>query len=292
MLMNRIVYAVFAFMTCFTSYAQKLNGRGQKIVSSVHIEKYFFNGGIEETTDVIYNYDSNYELTGMTRIITVENETCKDIIQKQKDGNFKRVTYYNGRIDKQCHYEYEVNDYGQIEAKKAKYVIGSDSVMKITNYEYYGEEDSLRLKQIKRRQYVKDGREWSAAHDEYYLNFDYWDGDCYWAEGYSSTFNVKGERQYYGGEVKYKENQYGKIKNDTNINPNLFISMACWEICLDSHEFELSSKWCGMKSDYIMDYVHGRKIYSIVDSNGNLVELLRKNIKGNPYVKVTIKYQM
>lgn len=282
------------FVQCvITSHAQVKNSRGQKIVSSVRIEKFLYSGAIDNTTDVIYTYDSNFELTGITRIIKVENELAKDIIQRQKDGRIKSTTYYNGRIDRKHKQEYEVNEHGLIKSKTTKYMMANDSVKKVTSYVYEdGEDDGIVLKQIKRRQYVKDGSKWSPAHDENYINFDYWDGDCYWAKGHSSTFNIKGETEYYGGDVKYKEGKYGKIKNDTNINPNLFMSMLCWEICLDSHEYELSSEWCGMKSAYILEYEEGIRIYPVVDSKGNLVELLTKNKKGNPYMRMTIKYQM
>lgn len=289
----RALYVALLLISCSIGYAQRLNSRGQKIVSSVRVEKFLYNGAIENTTDVIYTYDSNCELTGITRIIKVENESAKDVIHRQKDGGIKSTTYYNGRIDKNYKHEYEVNEYGLIKSKTTKYMMANDSVKKVTSYVYENsEDDGVVLKQIKRRQYVKDGSRWSPAHTIDYINFDYWDGDCYWAKGYCTNFNVSGEFEYYAGDVKYKEGKYGKIKNDTNINPNLFMSMLCWEICLDSHEYELSSEWCGMKSAYILDCEEGIRIYPVVDNNGNLVELLTKNKKGNPYMKMTIKYQM
>ena len=289
----RLLLSILICSVSIICYAQRRNNRGQKIVSSVRVEKFLYNGGVENTTDVTYTYDSNFELIRMTRVITVEDESAKDVIQRQKDGKIKSTTYYNGRIDRNYKHEYEVNEYGLIKSKTTKYMINNDSVQKVTSYEYEdSEEDGVVLRQIKRRQYVKDGKTWSPAHTIDYINFDYWDGDCYWAKGHCSNFNVSGEFEYYDGEVKYKEGKYGKIKNDTNINPNLFMSMLCWEICLDSHEYELSSEWCGMKSAYILDCEEGIRIYPVVDSNGNLVELLTKNKKGNPYMRMTIKYQM
>ena len=243
---------------------------GKKMVSSVVVCNFDSKGIVTEQIKVSYGYDRNGWLesvkvtSGKEKITIVRNDN-------RLESNF---------------YDYVVNENGYIVLKELKYNIGSDVVKKRTRYFY----DGSFLRQISRQQFVMDGNKWSPAHDIYYLNFTYFKGDCYWENAHSNNLNINMVREYYGCEVKYRNGKYSDIVNDTNINPNLFLSMLCWEICLDAHEFELSTEWCGMVSEHILEYEDGFRIETIINERGNISEMFTRYKNGNLFRKLSIKY--
>lgn len=270
-------------------FGQRVNRNDEKMVSAVHIDEYFPSGSLNEHIDILYTYSVDGYLDRLTRNAIIKGKSYKDIIERNSNGSFKRQSYYNGRSVNEHIYEYETNEYGLFKFKTDRSVINGDSITVITGYSYDNNGEWILLDQIHRIKYVKDGNEWSEAHDAYYINFDYSGGKCFWNNMHSSNFNISGKREYYNEDVKIVENKYSSIKNDTNINPNLFFSMLCWEICLDAHEFELSSEWCGMKSEYILHCENGIEINSVVRDN-NLVEMYVKYKNGRIYRRMKIDY--
>lgn len=267
--MRKIVLLITCILYSLFSFSQKLNCDGYKMVSSVVIYDY---GVFGDTTriNVSYGYDSNKNLKSV-RVISEDED-----INVVKDGN-KLISDL---------YVYALDEYGRIVLKEIKYDIGNDLVKKWTRYFYEGDV----LSYISRQQFVKRCGKWYPSHDIYYLNFGYFNDDCYWEKSHSSNFNVSGEREYYDNKVRFCDGKYGDIINDMNINPNLFLSMLCWEICLDVHEFELSTEWCGMRSEHILENENGFHIETIKDKNGNICEMLTRYTNGNVFRKISINY--
>ena len=270
-------------------YSQKVNQNSEKIVSSVHIDNFYPNGTINEHIDISYFYNERGFLDRIDRCVKVDRNVYKDVLQRLNNGKFKRTTYKNNIIVSEHRYEYVTNDYGLIETKLDKFKIGTDSVMKITGYSYKNIGEWVILTQVHRIQYVKDKNVWSAAHDVYYINFAYIDDNCFWQNMHSSTFSVNNTREYYNEDNGFIVGKYSNVKNDTNLNLNLFFSMLCWEICLDAHEFEFSSEWCGMRSDYILKNENGFEIETI-NNNGNIIEMNTKYKNGRVFRKMKINY--
>jgi hypothetical protein len=248
------------------------------------------------TRTVVYN-DEEKGIESYKR-----NHTLKDILTK-RGRSLTRKTYFDNRLNREFVYRYVMNEQGFItERDEATMLDTGDSIKKRTQFHYLDGEN--KLAQIERCQWVwkKGDRKWYKPHDYTYINFGYKDGDCYWAMMHSSNFvigakNNEGERIYYGGDIDYKDGMFSKQIDDTNINLNLFVAMLCWEICLDEHEFELSTEWLGMKSKHIvaasgqnsLDFKTSVKI----DEKGNITELVVRYQNGeNPTKKIKIYYVM
>ena len=272
--MKRVIFVIFSVFFSLSVFSQKLNPDGKKMVSSVTVLDYNSNGKVTEQSKVNYEYDNN----GWLKTVRVVTGTDKITVSK------------NGHELQSNVYKYVLNEYGYIILKELKYSINNDLVKKWTKYYYDVDCDEMFLRQISRQQFVKDGNKWSPSHDIFYLNFAYFDGDCYWEKAHSSDFNIQNKREFYGRDVKYRDGKYSNIVNDLNINPNLFLSMLCWEICLDIHEFELSTEWCGMVSGHILEYENGFKIETVINDNGNITEMLTRDKNGNIFCKIIIKY--
>ena len=164
--------------------------------------------------------------------------------------------------------------------------------MKITGYEYINNGEWVTLVQVYRLQYVKDNNVWSNSSVVDYINFEYIDVNCYWDKIYSTTFNIYNKRKYFNKEMKYNRCRYSSIVNDTNINPNLFLFMGlCWEICLDAHDFEMSTEWCGLLTDHIIEYSDGFEIVTNKDNNGNLSEITAISRNNKPYRRINLVYE-
>lgn len=271
--MKKIVLFLLVFFTV-SVFGQRRDFNDKKMVSSVLIKDYRSDGSVRKQTSVSYVYDRFWKLSG----VTADFGEGKVTIVKKGERLISNV------------YDYEINESGYITSKILVNKIDGKWVKKVTKYKYEADCDVTVLTQISRQQFVKGDGIWYPSHDIEYINFDYWDGDCYWEKMHSSDFNIRGERTFYGGVVKYREGKYGRIRNDLNINPNLFFSMLCWEICLDEHDFELSTEWCGMLSDYIIINENGFNIETQVDNDGNISKMLTRYKNGKVFRDMVIDY--
>jgi hypothetical protein len=277
------------------------------------MEYYQKKNYVKQRVNITYGYDVNNLLQDVTRTVVYNDEekdiesykrnhTLKDVVTK-RGRSLTRKTYFDNRLNREFVYRYVMNEQGFItERDEATMLDTGDSIKKRTQFHYLDGEN--KLAQIERCQWVwkKGDRKWYKSHDYTYINFGYKDGDCYWAMMHSSNFvigakNNEGERIYYGGDIDYKDGMFSKQIDDTNINLNLFVAMLCWEICLDEHEFELSTEWLGMKSKHIvaasgqnsLDFKTSVKI----DEKGNITELVvRYQNEENPTKKIKIYYVM
>ena len=312
----RLIVSLYIFACVVTCHAQIRNGRGQKLVSRIEIdvmEYYQKKNYVKQRVNITYGYDVNNLLQDVTRTVVYNDEgkdidsykrnhTLKDVVTK-RDRSLTRKTYFDNRLNREFVYRYLMNEQGFItERDEATMVDNGDSIKKRTHFHYI--EGGNKLVQIERCQWVwdKGDRKWYTPHDYTYINFGYKNGDCYWAMMHSSNYvigakNNEGERIYYGGDIDYKDGMFSKQIDDTNINLNLFVAMLCWEICLDEHEFELSTEWLGMKSKHIvaasgqnsLDFKTSVKI----DEKGNITELVvRYKNEENPTKKIKIYYVM
>lgn len=66
--------------------------------------------------------------------------------------------------------------------------------------------------------------------------------------------------------------------------------MLCWEICLDVHEFELSTEWCSMVSEHILKYENGFNIETVIDANTNISRMFTRYKNGNIFRSLDINY--
>jgi hypothetical protein len=277
------------------------------------MEYYQKKNYVKQRVNITYGYDVNNLLQDVTRTVVYNDEekdiesykrnhTLKDVVTK-RGRSLTRKTYFDNRLNREFVYRYVMNEQGFItERDEATMLDTGDSIKKRTQFHYLDGEN--KLAQIERCQWVwkKGDRKWYKPHDYTYINLGYKDGDCYWAMMHSSNFvigakNNEGERIYYGGDIDYKDGMFSKQIDDTNINLNLFVAMLCWEICLDEHEFELSTEWLGMKSKHIvaasgqnsLDFKTSVKI----DEKGNITELVvRYQDRENPTKKIKIYYVM
>ena len=309
----RLILLLLLFTCTVVNHAQVRNNQGQKLVSRIEIENYHNKGYVKQRVNITYNYDVSKHLQDVTRTVVYNDEgkdidsykrnhTLKDVVTK-RGRSLTRKTYFDNRLNREFVYRYVMNEQGFItERDEATMLDTGDSIKKRTQFHYLDGEN--KLAQIERCQWVwkKGDRKWYKPHDYTYINFGYKDGDCYWAMMHSSNYvigakNNEGERIYYGGDIDYKDGMFSKQIDDTNINLNLFVAMLCWEICLDEHEFELSTEWLGMKSKHIvaasgqnsLDFKTSVKI----DEKGNITELVvRYQNEENPTKKIKIYYVM
>ena len=272
--MRRIVLFIFALAVVASGFSQKLNHSKQKMVSSVVFTEYNSAGKTVKETKVSYGYDNERKLC--TIVVYCENESIT-------------VSKRNGKIYSDA-YTYKVNERGYILLKEDKYKIMDVQFKKQTRYYYDVNDKGMILKRVSRHRYAFDDGKWEASPDIFYINFEYWDGNCFWSTMHSSSLNIHNRTDFYGGEVKYDEEKYSNIKNDTNINPNLFLSMLCWEICLDAHEFELSSEWCGMPSANILRHQGGYDMEVEFDDRGNISEIYAIYKNRGVFYKLSIDY--
>ena len=309
----RLILLLLLLTCTVVNHAQVRNNQGKKLVSRIEIENYHNKGYVKQRVNITYNYDVSKHLQDVTRTVVYNDEekdiesykrnhTLKDVVTK-RGRSLTRKTYFDNRLNREFVYRYVMNEQGFItERDEATMLDTGDSIKKRTQFHYLDGEN--KLAQIERCQWgwKKGDRKWYKSHDYTYINFGYKDGDCYWAMMHSSNYvigakNNEGERIYYGGDIDYKDGMFSKQIDDTNINLNLFVAMLCWEICLDEHEFELSTEWLGMKSKHIvaasgqnsLDFKTSVKI----DEKGNITELVvRYQNRENPTKKIKIYYVM
>ncbi len=265
-------------------FAQKLNTRGEKVVSSVCIDGYNVLGEVEEHVDIYFTYDDSMQLVKAVRVISTYGDEYKDVLNKDINGDINRISYFNGKKSFDYQYVYKTNEKGLIQSKTKK----GDAAMFIFDYVY----DCDRLVQISHKIRYKSGREWvkGGRDDMSYICFDYIDNNCYWDKMWSAL-DVNDIRRYYNTDMHYDNCSYSDIVNDTNINPNLFMYMGiCWYICLDMHEFELATEWCGLKSMNIVNRCSSFEIEALKDNKGNLVELKEFGKSGRIYRRVKLFY--
>lgn len=272
--MKKLIFCICSFFLFVNGYSQKINPLGKKIVSSVVVSNYNSNGSINEQTKIFYSYN--------------ENGWLKSVKLLNNNGSITVVR--KGYELKSNVYKYTTNENGYIISKEYKYNVKKDLIKKLTEYTYTSDCDEMFLTQISRQQFVLDSNIWSPSHDIFYLKFRYFDGNCYWEQGHSTNLNIDKQTEFYGEEVKFDRRKYGSIVNDTNINPNLFLSMLCWEICLDVHEFELSTEWCGMVSEHILKYENGFNIETVIDANTNISRMFIRYKNGNIFRSLDINY--
>lgn len=268
-----IVFSLLLLFSISVCFSQKLNNEGRKMVSEVVFVKYEPDGSISDKRIVEYRYDEKLNIKAV--VLKCGNDVT--VLDKNVGNKQKNI------------FEYKFKS-GLLVSKCLKYTIFKDSLKDLTTYHYSVKDGKTVLSQIMRQTFAKDGKKWVESNDAYYLNFEYKDGDYYWGKMWSSRFKVENYVKFYGGKIQYDKIRYSNIKNDLNINPNTLIPVSCWAICLDVHEFELSTSWCGLESEHIIEYSDGKCFEIIVNDKGNITEIINRYKDGGILADVTIKY--
>ena len=303
-------------VSAVTSHAQRINSRGQKMVSRIEIENYQNKQGyVKQKLSILFDYDTGNNLKSITRTVVYNDEekditsygrnhTLKDVLSKN-GRSLTRKTYFDNRLNREAVFRYVMDEQGLITDKyETSEVEMGDSLMNHSHFHYTMSDDGYKLSQIEEIQWLwdKGERKWYKLHDYSYINFGYKNGDCYWAMMHSSDYvvntkNHEGKRRFYGGDIDYKDEMFSSQNDDTNINLNLFVTMYHWEICLDEHQFELSTEWVAMKSKHLVAASGQDKLYfnthAKTDGNGNISELVVRYLnRENPTKRIKIFYVM
>ena len=279
----RKLFLMLLFIACSQSFAQRLNERGEKVVSTVGVDYYDTpTDQLITHADIYFTYNDSMQLVKVVRDMTVYEGRYKDVLSRDRNGNIKRVCDFKGKWKSDFQYKYETNEHGFILSKTE---ICDNRVIHIFDYIY----DNKRLVQVNKKRRYKDHGEWFDDRDMDHIKFGYIDDNCYWHRMWSAT-NVYDERIYYNTEMRYDNCSYGDTVNDTNINPNLLIYMNFSGIGLNVEEFELATEWCGLKAKNIVnDGITIRK-----DNKGNIVELkkISEHSDGSKhlYAKIKLSY--
>lgn len=281
------IILLLILLQSISSYAQKLNSLGEKMISSLHLIENIY--GDKQDIKINYTYDSNNRLLSETYYSVYYAKRVKEI--RTRVGNeIKIKSFVNGKPVAGYSSGFHLNDSGLIDKGWIYSTSGKERFKTYTWYEY---KEGL-LSKVTRRNYGMNKGVWEGSSDMSHIIFDYKDGDCYWAEMWSSDYTFDGsprDRKYYGGDEWSPDSPYSSRINDTNVNLNLFFYMpSVWPIYLSGEESEFATEWVGMKSKHIMRSSKYFTVESKIDSCGNITEITGQNRESGWFRKLSITY--
>lgn len=284
--MEKIKYfsCLILLLLSLSCHAQRLNCRGEKMVSSIHLVD---NSYVTATKiDIVYSYDSNGNLQTENILYTHGKYKTREI--RTRVGNTVKVKVYSNYDNHKM--GYNLNEEKRI-IKEWRTDISDDRVdefKSIISFEYA---DNGHLSKITGQRFVRNMNDttWVESHDRDYFIFDYKNDDCYWYRQLSSTAKfyddghswriLTGERTFYGDKkFNYSDNTYGPVINDTNIDFNLFFyNDVSPYFSLNQTHSEIATEWVNLKSAHILKENKYCKLETKIDEEGNIAELVYKN---------------
>lgn len=275
--MRNLVFMITFAILSLTVSAQKLNSRGEKMVSKIETQSCNFRSGeIRKGTTYTFKYDDNNRIVGLT----MKNAKEQQFIVKN-GKNIERTYFYDKRTqEKTIKYEYLLDESGNIIQK--------------TYYEGIG--DPLTTKQVWDFLYRYDdfsGRVMldSVSYSSLYRDVQSGMRNYEFSDGETEPFTLKVKRE--NGGLYYKvcfacdyiqkiddkvEYAIG-LSDDTNLNLNFLWGGASYTIGGDSGgalEF-LVPEWANAKAGYLYSCDPRYEYIPIKDKKGNIERIEEYN---------------
>lgn len=262
-----ILMAIMPFMVS----AQRLNSRGEKMISKIETQSCNFRTGeIRKGTTYTFKYDDNNRIVGLT----MKNAKEQQYIVKN-GKNIERTYFYDKKTqEKTIKYEYLLDESGNIIQKIYYEAVGNPLTFKqVWNFLYRYDDFSGRV--------LLDSVSYSSLYRDIHKgmrDYDFCDGETEpftlkvnrTNEGlyYTVCFATKNYTQKIDDKVEYAIGLY----DDTNLNLNYLWGGASYTIGGDSGgalEF-LVPEWANAKAGYLYSCDPNYEYVPIKDKKGNI----------------------
>lgn len=287
--MRKVLLIPLILLIPFSSFAQRVNSYGQKVISEILIIHEYEGEELRNNTKkYVYTYSDDLKLKGLKYYYSGfdarEGRIVKDKLQEEfilKDNTLTRKSHVYEYSDMKWEYDFDL--YGNI-AKITTYSYGSDgSVAKYEynyTYEYSKEHNWWQMAGSGWTEWYKPKnskcfyKQELAPYWEYcYIDGIRYDKDTYFKDG------VK----YFKDEVPQTNIEYRReffdfdIKNDTNIDLYRIVDRNDIFIGIEATEWNRSrNEYLGKSTWHTYEYIY---------DNDNLIE-----IRWGKYTSIYIKY--
>lgn len=250
---------------CFSSYAQRLNGRGEKMIKE-------FTERNEQAilSRYVYEYDDSNKVKSLT-IYNGKNELER--IFYKENGKIKQRSY-NG--DEDCvSYDIRTDENGNVSSVEV--VVYDDDKIPMNKYvyeyKYVLDDGKYRFDEIREIEYRFD------KDTKKYIKFNH-----------NLTWKLLNENGLYKTENDWSIETDFEHVNDTNVSFHGIINS-----CINGHWYIsplFLTDWTNIKGDYFPKYIDRVRYWNIYykyDERGNII-LMTKTFDGIIRERVDIKY--